>query len=792
MEGIYIRYNQGVLLVDWGGMGSSSSEQQNAKAIDASVGGLVWVRRRNGSWWPGRIMGLDEISESCLASPNSGTPIKLLGRDDASVDWYNLEKSRHVKPFHCGDYDACIEKAKAAAANPSKRVVKYARREDAIIHALELESAYIFKECHNNNSSMDISDTEHRGSWHKGSPHTSEHCEDGACMSDETSDFEENSNSPQELSHSGISYEETYEASAPKEQSAKGKTQRTPNDSEDEGGDGIKHMRGLNDLGVGSDRMDEAGGLNEAVQQGSVSPNNLCAINSMSIGSLVNGSRGTMPSLKRKRSQVVHVHEFLKRKHRRRPLTKVLEGLVTVPIMFDESGNINRLSFQGASDGRVYGLESNESKKSFSMVINNNSDSTGVSCENGNAAQHPCNIALTHFKLKDAEISSAALFLDDESLENLFDVPIIFEELHSAGFSSLRPHTGGSHTSQNCHVEVLSSRNRAFCESGSTSSTAKMNNVAGTSKWQLKGKRNSRYSSKTEGSKSRKFLDVNDDSNVCMTGIEHMDRFSPSSSGKTDGNPICGSMTMKTSLKDEQADGFTDRQKHPSVRGSLLMRSTDEKLLPDSSSTSQRTITYRQSRFTLHLMFEIPDVPMRGMHTDSVLYDVNIEVKESYRPQRVPYISLMSKLNCKPIIGHPVVVETVEDGYCDSFLDNVDSYPTSSSGELDDEDKKIGCTIKQKAECERPPTKHVKLQKHLVLRKPSKMKKHGFLSKKTRKLSSLTGSQKLSHVLRKPLVQNFKGPALACIPVKVVFSRINEALNGLLRLVNRPLPSNNV
>ena len=66
-----------------GEMGSTGAS--NTNGIDASVGGLVWVRRRNGSWWPGRIMGLDELSESCLVSPRSGTPVKLLGREDASV-----------------------------------------------------------------------------------------------------------------------------------------------------------------------------------------------------------------------------------------------------------------------------------------------------------------------------------------------------------------------------------------------------------------------------------------------------------------------------------------------------------------------------------------------------------------------------------------------------------------------------------------------------------------------------------------------------------------------------------
>lgn len=64
-------------------MGSSS--ETNTKTIDPAVGGLVWVRRRNGSWWPGRIVGVDELSEGCLVSPRSGTPVKLLGREDASV-----------------------------------------------------------------------------------------------------------------------------------------------------------------------------------------------------------------------------------------------------------------------------------------------------------------------------------------------------------------------------------------------------------------------------------------------------------------------------------------------------------------------------------------------------------------------------------------------------------------------------------------------------------------------------------------------------------------------------------
>lgn len=66
-------------------MGISDGLQGSMDEADCSVGTIVWVRRRNGSWWPGRILGPDELSSSHLMSPRSGTPVKLLGREDASV-----------------------------------------------------------------------------------------------------------------------------------------------------------------------------------------------------------------------------------------------------------------------------------------------------------------------------------------------------------------------------------------------------------------------------------------------------------------------------------------------------------------------------------------------------------------------------------------------------------------------------------------------------------------------------------------------------------------------------------
>lgn len=57
-----------------------------------------------------------------------------------------MEKSKRVKAFRCGEFDDCIDKAEAAQGMPPKKREKYARREDAIIHALELEKQFLEKQ----------------------------------------------------------------------------------------------------------------------------------------------------------------------------------------------------------------------------------------------------------------------------------------------------------------------------------------------------------------------------------------------------------------------------------------------------------------------------------------------------------------------------------------------------------------------------------------------------------------------------------------------------------------------
>ncbi|KAK3028920.1 hypothetical protein RJ639_039929, partial [Escallonia herrerae] len=142
-------------------------------------------------------MALKDTSKDKGAVSDSVAALKIR-------DWYNLDKSKRIKAFRCGEYDACIEKAKAAAANSSRKSVKYARREDAIIHALELESARESKDHPDFCSTMDKPSGEEVV---KGSPSTFQH-EETEDMAEELSSSEDNSNSAQELSQSGVSFEE--------------------------------------------------------------------------------------------------------------------------------------------------------------------------------------------------------------------------------------------------------------------------------------------------------------------------------------------------------------------------------------------------------------------------------------------------------------------------------------------------------------------------------------------------------------------------------------------------------
>ena len=341
---------------------------------------------------------------------------------------------------------------------------------------------------------------------------------------------------------------------------------------------------------------------------------------------------------------------------------------------------------------------------------------------------------------------------------------------------------------QSCNAsqcEAVSLRNESKNEPGCTSSVAGHSIVGhradkGSSKWQSKGKRNSRHTSKNIKHASRKYVDTDPQSSAYLSGIGISDGIYQGACQKVDWNGMgapntsykCTSQVKCKPVAVGQLEGFRDLNKH--IKGTT----TEAKLLPDGSLTPQRLLPYRHSRFTVNSRYQTADFPGRNYCSDASLYDVKLEVKSSYRPQHVPLVSLVSKLNGKAFIGHPLAVEVLVEGHCDKMLSDIG---------CDLEVGDVYCVAKPNSVTGRI---HSKNSTRFSPSKSSKMKKTGLLNKKIRKLSSLTGHRQSEEERKekKPVVDK-KGPVIACIPLQVVFSRINEAVSGQARSTHRALPT---
>ncbi|KAF6165384.1 hypothetical protein GIB67_018828 [Kingdonia uniflora] len=355
----------------------------------------------------------------------SGTGTRILRQLEVPA-----EKSKRVKAFRCGEYDECIEKAKAYANILNKKVAKYARREDAIHHALKIESAQNGKG-------------------------REEFCSKISTLDDIKNDplIKE----PQNMSRPS----KILEYMAGEVNISKGNSKKrlkTPNDSEDDGSEGSKRMRGLEDLGIGN-------GL----------PN----------GGFRHSSGDTYISLKKIPSQAAHAHEIMKKKHRRRQQRQVLESLVMVPVpvFCDGDASPNQFPLQGV-------LESIDSrKKNIAAAISNNLDSTGDAYEKENlinSSDHTgdveVDVAYAHLEMKNDELSHKSELRENCRLE----------------CGVLR------RQSSTCRGESISLSNELPDDSGgSTSFTIPVNEYEAIdrsiSKWWLKGKKNSRILGKQNG-----------------------------------------------------------------------------------------------------------------------------------------------------------------------------------------------------------------------------------------------------------------------------------------------------
>lgn len=308
-------------------------------------------------------------------------------------DWYDLEKSKRIKAFRCGEYDDCIEKAKASAlySNKDDRIGKYARRGDAILHALEIERAY----CEN------------------GSPKATKEQKHLVIKINKK-------RKETELSQSVISFENNARTS--RLNVSKKNRWRTHSDFEEDVASGsTKRMKGLQDLGIRSKREANVGQYN--CRDGTTPDgSSIQSIPSSRLIRLrqVNNSKDLCVPLKRKVLSG-QLNENLRRKNRRRPLTKLLEctSRLVLPSSCKKLCCFSKPSVQN----RSVALNSPESRKTeLSDVIDDNSDCSDKSCEEDTDA-----VEETPFDFQSNEYS-AVDDGDDSFYGRLVDVPIVVEK----------------------------------------------------------------------------------------------------------------------------------------------------------------------------------------------------------------------------------------------------------------------------------------------------------------------------------------------------------------------------
>lgn len=191
-----------------------------------------------------------------------------------------------------------------------------------------------------------------------------------------------------------------------------------------------------------------------------------------------------------------------------------------------------------------------------------------------------------------------------------------------------------------------------------------------------------------------------------------------------------------------------------------------------------------KSSFSRDLSLPRPQVhPAVG----SSLFDVKLDVQASYQGPRVPLISLMSRFNGKAIVGHPIPVEVVEDAYFDTSSGNrhsescgVDVFHRRKENRskrkgymTDDTSLLTGGGMKWKSE--RMGSGQSKASLTSSGGVPNENRRSGFLIRKTRRLSSIAVDHRRKKEDRKAVVGKARRP-VACVPLRVVFGRINEAL----------------
>ncbi|KAK8959356.1 hypothetical protein KSP40_PGU006034 [Platanthera guangdongensis] len=803
-----------------------SFEEDDSKKMDGSAGRLVWVRRRNGSWWPGRILSVDELTK-CLGKKKTGTPIKLLGRQEATVDWFNLEKSKRIKPFRCGEYDACIARARAYAIRSNKRSLisrKYARREDAIIQALELEKYHLTDgnemQYNKNNSKLrsvdkkvvkrrkmmvqelisigrtpmkpeDISTNElsHSVVSFERPEQTlksiiqfiQKRKRKKSCVVSFQRPMKPEDISTNELSHSVVSFERPEQTLKSIRQFIPKNKRKKSCETGDDTDKKLTRMKDLQDLGLGmtsTERSDMHISIKEAcAQDPCVSQSELDF--DKKIFSVVDPRSSFKHSCSSSRSiQMFRVYKNHKRRNRRRlRLTKIGLGShkVNVPLTYQHS------VITGEFPCKITLKQLNDLKCSSKEVKISLGDNGSVNCSESSCGRTPLDVqekngtAVYDFNPPSAVSGNYA---DDDHSGDLVCVPVLFGERNMEGFSHIHePYTSGKiHpiaaeklSIGSVQVCLGSKSSERLVEACSTNSAALANHTVHRTK-----KNNIELNSKVIGDPRYSSLYKNPNSESSDDAVNACDE--SLTADISDQSVRCGFLT-KLSNRQEVQTTPASINRDMSLQSDKCLRSSY------SASSAQLMQVQDSNKRGLSVFSASPQrVVLDQMYCSNLnsLYDVELKVQANYHGRRAPLVSVVSKLNGKAIVGHAITVDVLSDGSSAALLNGI-CHLTGNSINLLGNRVNVVCNRHEKLdglENSRPShrEKTFRISYEGLKRKPLCGRKHRSSPRKIRRLSSITVDLNGRENGREIMLEKLVSSSVSCIPIRVVFSRLNEAL----------------
>ncbi|CAD6332597.1 unnamed protein product [Miscanthus lutarioriparius] len=712
--------------------------KEGAPAVDVSVEGtLVWLRRPNGSWWPSIVISPQDVPEGCPPPPRCpATPIMLLGRrpdGPTYVDWCNLDRCKRVKPFRCGelDFEQRITNALTLAATGNRSTWsynkgRYARMEDAILQALDIEKERAL------------------------GPATKAYLHAGSCCSPrpkiempngQVKDAAAKDASP------AIQPSPPLPLLPPPPPPPKRK-RKTPYDSEDDAPKGSRRMRDLRDIGSKT-----------------VPPMDLpdsAAISAPKYDDLPNDGQ-----VKR----IVHSQATTKRKH----AAAHQDQPCGIPRKKDRSRPLAELCNGDMWNGsRPNGQKADEH---LLDVATCSSISSGTSTLDTPLDMNSCHrsAAFKTDRAKGTEISCMTRLLSDDSRHGND-----FVETPPAAQNIVEP--DHLHRYQPC----------GLTKNPTWKPHKQANDVRKAEKRARKNIKMRTISSVDQEGKNRT-RDSNDrDHHKTKTGKHKAARDEVVLLEKRLNKPAEHDAKMHIAVVPCGMDCV----------GGVQQRRCKSKCDPEESLETLSNHSNCESGSISSLVFEKPlqvlppekkplgherchaVKPIKTLHLNPTLYDVELSVLGSSNSgRRVPLVSLMSRWNRKPVVGYPVSVEVSDDVF-DRPLSRKDvQRPATSSVNgivlKKDETEGLQRVVPSSTQTSRPkPKSHSRRPSEKEVDKlwQPHTKKPASSSRKMRRLSSFASGQRDGDD-RKSAVGKVAGGTIACIPLRVVFSRINEALS---------------